>query len=268
MTRDRSSRGRGRNGLRIGAAVLLLFSIFSLAMGFVTLSRSHDSGGDVTTADPATSTTTSPAPQTTTATATPEPPVVPPPPPTLILLDASASMAMPAGDATRMDAATDALAAGLAELPDGARVGVWAYRQGPAPVERILDPIELAPRDTDPAARDRLDAALRGIPARDGTWTYPSVIEAMEAAQGLGITRILLVTDGPREYGRLSADEFLARVAEIHGGGGVRVDVLTLLAIEDVDVLRRLAETTGGRLVTFDSAADPGFARAAADFLR
>lgn len=176
-----------------------------------------------------------------------------------VLLDVSASMTQTDGDGTRLSNVTDALSEQLATSPDDSEVGLWLYSRGldgsrPYRVAVATGPLS--------QTRDRIDSALDAIRAGTATSTYPSVITAYDTAVSEYVpgrtNSILLVTDGPNDDYSLTSAEFLRAIAAASDSARpVRVDVIAVGENSDAATLRRLADQTGGTMITVPDSSGP-----------
>lgn len=129
----------------------------------------------------------------------------------LAVLDISGSMGWPvptAGNATRIDVARSAAAAGLALFPDDSEVGLWEFATNLTPTSdyRELAPIEPLTASADgTTGRDRLARALGAVrvdPMGD-TGLYDTTLAAVRAVRSgwqPGKTNsVVLLTDGAND---------------------------------------------------------------------
>lgn len=167
----------------------------------------------------------------------------------LLLLDASASMGVIAGGATRLTIAAGGVRSSLRRMGDTDEFGVWTYPDAGRRVVREVLPIGArdAPVNGVPRA-SALDAALAQVQPGGGTPLYSALVagaQRLGASSDERIRALIVLTDGDDDNAStVSANEMLGRVA------GNRVRVFAI-AIGDARCaatgLAGVTAATGGR---------------------
>jgi hypothetical protein len=177
-----------------------------------------------------------------------------------LILDASGSMKRKLGGRTMMDAAKDAMAQIVQELPDDVEVALRFYghriregRPGDCQDSELVFPFGKIDKP-------RLLALVRGVRALG---TTPIAYSLQQVAGDLGgaagAKMVVLVTDGKEEC----KGQPMAAVEELHAKGiDVRLNIVGFALADTTDKrqMREVAERTGGRF--FDAADAKGLGEA------
>jgi von Willebrand factor type A domain len=184
----------------------------------------------------------------------------------LAVFDVSTSMRAPVGDSTRATLARDAAKSALTLIPGTSAIGLWdfAYRLDGDHDWSALVPTRRLDADVDGRPqREVLDTQLDTLPDRlapGGTGLYDTTLAAVRAARAdhdpAAVNSVLIVTDGTDEdNGGIGLQPLLAALrSEADPARPVKVIGVALGPDADVDVLRQIADATGGAAY---SAEDP-----------
>jgi Ca-activated chloride channel family protein len=157
----------------------------------------------------------------------------------MLVMDASQSMLNTDVSPTRIDAARQAAAAFLEEIPDRFQVGLITFAGAPS--------VEALPT-TD---KDVIRTALRNAPLRTGTAVGDAVVRALQASRPRNAvnderppTAILLLTDGESRSG-------IQPAVAAQQAAEAKVPVFTVaLAAQPPPELEQVAEISGGQAFT------------------
>ena len=186
----------------------------------------------------------------------------------LAVFDVSASMEAPVGTGTRVTLARDAAKSALSLVPDASAIGLWdfAYR-----LDGDMDYAELVPtRRLDAevdgqSQRHALAAQLDTLPdrlARGGTGLYDTTLAAVRAAQADfnpdAVNSVLIVTDGADDDDQSIGLQGLLDTlrSEANPARPVKVIGVALGPDADLDVLKQIADATGGAAYSAKDPAD------------
>src|SRR4051794_25379381 len=184
----------------------------------------------------------------------------------LAVFDASTSMRAPVGDGTRATLARDAAKSALGLVPGSSAIGLWdfAYRLSGGDDWTELVPTRRLDADVDGRPqRDVLDEQLDTLPDRlapGGSGLYDTTLAAVRAARdaydAAAVNSVLVVTDGSDDDdASIGLQPLLDTLrAEADPERPVKVIGVALGPDADVDVLRQIADATGGAAY---SAEDP-----------
>lgn len=171
--------------------------------------------------------------------------------PLLLIFDASGSMSRAAGNETRIVAARRVVTAFLAEVAEGAPIGLTAYGHRRARDCRDVENI----RPPSPATRAdlaALSATVAAFPARGETPIAQTLIDSIPVFAGRP-GRILLVTDGREECG---GDVCAAARRLAEAGVSLNVDIIGFgTGPAERSALQCITEITGGRFLEARDAA-------------
>ncbi|NLE81533.1 MAG: VWA domain-containing protein [Rhodococcus sp.] len=177
---------------------------------------------------------------------------------TLIVEDVSGSMSYNASNTTRMGMTVRASVEGSKLFPDAAQIGLWSFSTGPNsnyPDYTELVPIARMDKVVDGATqRERLVAGIRSLPNQigGGTGLYDTTLAAFrEVKEGYdpsAVNSVVILTDGSNDDpGSIGLGELLATLErEQDPENPVIVVTIGISEDADADVLRQIAEATGG----------------------
>ncbi|AOW94647.1 hypothetical protein BFN03_08585 [Rhodococcus sp. WMMA185] len=179
-----------------------------------------------------------------------------------ILLDASSSMGDLDGSATRLENTTAALAARLDQSPDTLNLGLWEYSTNlndsrPYNILVATGPVS-GGGYIEGTRRQALDNRLTKVEPAAGSATYASLEAAYKNAVDQyapdRINSVLLITDSGNDDDSVTSADLLATITETFTPSApVRVDIVTIGQIPDLDTLQAVADRTGGTLEQVDS---------------
>ena len=169
----------------------------------------------------------------------------------VLVLDVSESMSRDDVEPTRLRAAKDAASAFLVDLPDDLRVGLVTF----AAEAQLLVPPTIEHQE--------VEAGLSDLPRGEGTVIGDGIARSLDAIaalwdeKGESPAAIIVLSDGRDTGSLVHPDDAAARAAEqeipvytvVLGG-----DVTGTLAGANIELMRRIAETTGGTTFTATTA--------------
>jgi Ca-activated chloride channel family protein len=158
-------------------------------------------------------------------------------------------------DATRIDVATRAAAAGLGLYPDTAQVGLWSFSENLTATTDYQELVPLSPLAGPTAGgRDALARAVAGLrPVPDGgTALYDTTLAAVRAVRATydpaRVNAVVLFSDGEdTDDAGIGLDELLATLrAEAAQGPPVPVFTIAYGPDSGAEPLAAISEVTGG----------------------
>ncbi len=162
----------------------------------------------------------------------------------IVLIDVSGSMA-----GEKIAAARASLLEFVEQLDDRDRLEVLVFSDDVL----ILTPLtELGPKRRDVLRR------ISGIIEGGSTRLYDATLTALDALQQNGdpqhIRAVVVLSDGMDTQSTTTLDDVLAGVGQVSEEGGTSIKLFTIAFGNDADknVLRQMAETTGGKLYSGD----------------
>ena len=188
--------------------------------------------------------------------ATPEPRKAPASAPrdVTFVLDTSGSMTLVEGSATRLNNIRGPLAQAMQGVGQrGGAVALWNYSSPLSEGARtpFRNNVDITNRDDGAIAV----AILNQLGARGGTHTYESIAAAYASAvAGAGDSkaqtpaRVILITDGPNDGGRLTLDTAAAQIRALHGKAPVRLDVVAIGPNVERPAMETIAGAAGGKV--------------------
>lgn len=181
----------------------------------------------------------------------------------LTVIDVSGSMDSDAGQGrTRIELARDAAVAALRLYPDSAQIGLWAFSQlldPPSDWTSLVDVGVLSDAVGGGTRRDLLLRQARTLPALvdGGTGLYDTTLGAFrtvrDAYEPGRINSVVLLTDGRNEDDPVGIGlRALLRTlrAEFDPAQPVPIITIGMGPDADLDTLRQISETTGGKAYT------------------
>lgn len=181
----------------------------------------------------------------------------------LTVIDVSGSMDQDAGQGrTRIELARDASLAALRLYPDSAEIGLWAFSVLLDPPSDWVSLVDVGALDDDLEGLSRREVLLRQADTLPGlvgggTGLYDTTLGAFRTVRDgydpARINSVVLLTDGRNEDDPVGIDvETLLRTlrAEFDPAQPVPVITIGMGPDADMDTLRRISETTGGKAYT------------------
>lgn len=170
------------------------------------------------------------------------------------VLDTSGSMTLVEGPASRLDNIRGPLSDAIHQIGrSGGAVGLWNYSSPISASARtpFRNNVDITNRDNGSISA----SVLRQLGAQGATHSYESIAAAYASAvAGAGApgaqtsARVILITDGPNDGGRLSLGSAIAQIRALHGKASVRLDVVAIGNNVERPALEQLAGAAGGRL--------------------
>ena len=181
-------------------------------------------------------------------------PVSVPPRDVIFVLDTSGSMTLVEGSATRLENVRGPLAEAMQKVgARGGAVGLWNYS---SPISRTAqvpfrNNVDITNRDNGSIS----SAILGRLGAKGATHTYESIAAAYASAVAAADTphaqtpaRVILITDGPNDGGRLSLDTAVQQIRALHQKAPVQLDVVAIGQNVERPAMESIAGSTGGRV--------------------
>lgn len=174
---------------------------------------------------------------------------------TTFVLDTSGSMGLVEGQATRLDNIRSPLADVMTGVGSrGGFVGLWNYSSPlSAGVTRpYRDNVDISERNRG----DQAVGVLNQLSFGGSTHTYESLSAAYQsaiaAARSSGAEerryRVVLITDGPNDGGRLSAADAISEIKRLYADVPVQLQVIAIGQNVDTGDLQQLAAAGGGEV--------------------
>ncbi|MGV0409313.1 vWA domain-containing protein [Corynebacterium resistens] len=170
------------------------------------------------------------------------------------VLDTSGSMTLVEGSATRLDNIRKPLSDAMRKVGErGGAVGLWNYSSPLSDSARtpFRNNVDITNRDNGTIAI----SILNQLGAKGATHTYESIAAAYASAvAGAGMpgaqspARVVLITDGPNDGGRVTLESAIERIRALHSKAPIRLDVVSIGANVDRPALTSLANAAGGEL--------------------
>ncbi|WP_327087257.1 substrate-binding and VWA domain-containing protein [Nonomuraea sp. NBC_01738] len=167
----------------------------------------------------------------------------------LLVIDTSGSMGAGVSGTgkSKLELARQAALNALPQFGAADKVGLWMFsnkRDGP---RDYLSLSEMTPMT--PAHAAELTKRLRGLTAEGGTGLYDTALAAyqrvMDKRSGDAINAVVFLTDGKNEDDdSISLDKLLPRLRAEQGAETVRLFTIAYGQDADLDVLKRISETT------------------------
>lgn len=154
----------------------------------------------------------------------------------VFVLDRSSSMSAQAGNTTKIDLLKEAAAAAVEAMPEEDIVGAVAFDRYP---QWIVHPGPVS------EVRAELFEGLRRLTADGGTYLFTALDQAVKALLPLEarVRHAIVISDGKTIRDEAALSALLAEVGET----GVGVTTIAIGTDPDLEVLRTLAEVSGGR---------------------
>lgn len=178
----------------------------------------------------------------------------------LTVIDVSGSMDEDAGQGrTRIELARDAAVTALRLYPDSAQIGLWAFSVLLDPPADWIPLVEVGPLSDEVSGATRRDALLeqsQTLPSRvgGGTGLYDTVLAGFRTVRAdydpARVNSVVLLTDGRNEEDPdgIDLDTLLRTVrAEFDPAQPVPIITIGMGPDADVETLRQISETTGGK---------------------
>lgn len=181
----------------------------------------------------------------------------------LTVIDVSGSMDQDAGQGrTRVELARDASVAALRLYPDSAEIGLWAFSVLLDPPSDWTSLVDIGPLSDPMAGGTRRDVLLRQADTLPGlvgggTGLYDTTLGAFRTVRDgydpARINSVVLLTDGRNEDDPVGINiGTLLRTlrAEFDPAQPIPIITIGMGPDADIDTLRRISETTGGKAYT------------------
>lgn len=170
------------------------------------------------------------------------------------VLDTSGSMTLVEGSATRLDNIRGQLSDAMRKVGErGGAVGLWNYSSPLSESARtpFRNNVDITNRDNGTIAI----SILNQLGAKGATHTYESITAAYASAvAGAGApgaqspARVVLITDGPNDGGRVTLESAIERIRALRSKAPIRLDVVSIGDNADRPALTSLANAAGGEL--------------------
>jgi Ca-activated chloride channel homolog len=178
----------------------------------------------------------------------------------LTVIDVSGSMRQDAGQGrTRIELARDAAVTALRLYPDSAKIGLWAFSvllDAPADWLSLTEVGRLSNDIDGSTRRDQLLAEAQTLPSLvgGGTGLYDTTLAAFRTVRAgydpARVNSVVLLTDGRNEDDPIGINlRTLLRTlrAEFDPARPVPIITIGMGPGADIETLRRISETTGGK---------------------